>query len=430
MRLILDLHSHSGYSGGVGVIDIYQLSNSMKIKGIDVYGTGDVLHPKWFSYLKDVLIENEGVFRLKGDKNNSFFILQTEIILSYPYLKNRRKSFHVLILFPSIKVVELTVSLLEKFNVKNTIGRPFVVCNTKNDMIEFLFSLKSIDDYIEIIPAHVMTPEGVFGSKTPVYFLEEVFGEFKRYIYSVETGLSADPLMLDLIPELNKVSFISNSDSHSVSLLRVGREFTCVDVPIISYKNIIDAIRKNNIVFTGEFNPMEGRYFLTGHRGDRIKHNGESIYFTSIDRPSKCSICGKEFNMGVMERVIDIALKQERREFEYNPKRAYINIIPLIEVISTSLNKRVESKDVLSIYNSLVKDLGNEINFYIEKELSIKVLHNIDIKDEVKKSLFDVLEGRFTYDPPGFDGLYGKLVIGRNNLKDFMEFFIDRYKDS
>jgi PHP family Zn ribbon phosphoesterase len=43
MKLAVDLHSHSGYAGGVGQIELSAVSKTMKLKGIDVFGTGDCL---------------------------------------------------------------------------------------------------------------------------------------------------------------------------------------------------------------------------------------------------------------------------------------------------------------------------------------------------------------------------------------------------
>ena len=46
MQLCVDLHSHSGYAGGVGDIQLNDIVNTMSYKGIDVFGTGDCLYPK------------------------------------------------------------------------------------------------------------------------------------------------------------------------------------------------------------------------------------------------------------------------------------------------------------------------------------------------------------------------------------------------
>ena len=60
----------------------------------------------------------------------------------------------------------------------------------------------------------------MFGEEPGFSTLKEVFGNSVSYINSVETGLSADPLMVRGISELNKVSVISNSDSHSTNFHR------------------------------------------------------------------------------------------------------------------------------------------------------------------------------------------------------------------
>ena len=54
--------------------------------------------------------------------------------------------------------------------------------------------------------------------------MKEALGYGMNYINAIETGLSADPLMVRGISELNKVSIISNSDSHSTCFHRIGRE--------------------------------------------------------------------------------------------------------------------------------------------------------------------------------------------------------------
>ena len=40
MKLAVDLHSHSGYAGGVGQIELTAVSRTMKLKGIDIFGLG------------------------------------------------------------------------------------------------------------------------------------------------------------------------------------------------------------------------------------------------------------------------------------------------------------------------------------------------------------------------------------------------------
>ncbi len=58
MKLVVDLHSHSGYAGGVGQIELTTVSRTMKLKGIDVFGTGDCIFPPRTEELKQELYHN------------------------------------------------------------------------------------------------------------------------------------------------------------------------------------------------------------------------------------------------------------------------------------------------------------------------------------------------------------------------------------
>ncbi len=63
-----------------------------------------------------------------------------------------------------------------------------------------------------------------------------------NYINSIETGLRADPLMVRRISELNKISIISNSDSHSTNFHRLGREATVLNQPRNSFEKSFTSI--------------------------------------------------------------------------------------------------------------------------------------------------------------------------------------------
>ena len=235
MRLNIDLHSHSGYSGGVGQISCENIVNGMRLKGIDIFGTGDCLHRDWENNLRKELDEcYPGIFRT-GYSDTHFFLLQTEVIFTIPYTKSKRKLFHMIILFPDFQSISETRDYLERTGTKNNIGRPFIKFDSKSDMNTFFEKLKGISELIEIIPAHVMTPQGIYGSQNPLYSLDEIFGEAKRFINIVETGLSSDPEMLSTIPDLDDINFISNSDCHSPAINRIGREYTQVLTDKIDY---------------------------------------------------------------------------------------------------------------------------------------------------------------------------------------------------
>ena len=280
LKINLDLHSHSFYAGGVGSLNIEDMLRYAPLKGIEVVGTGDCQFNPWLEILQKKLTEwnDSGLFVVKSAINNAFdrstvkFLLQTEVIFTaaIPRTKKRKQS-HTLLLFPTWDSVLKFYNLAYSWGTKLlNMARPFITCESPSDVGEKIKAIKNIDSLIEVIPAHIMTPDGIFGSNVKLNYLEDFYGEASSEINVIETGLSADPQILWLIPELDKVTFISNSDAHSAALNRTGREFTTLELTSsLNYSKIIDSLRKNHVTRTAEFHPSEGRYFLTGHRSGR-----------------------------------------------------------------------------------------------------------------------------------------------------------------
>ena len=408
MKLAVDLHSHSGYAGGVGQIELTAVSRTMKLKGIDVFGTGDCIFPPRTEELKQELTEvNEGLFALQ--KDSSKFLLQTEVIFSTKLAHKKNKTIaHHIILFPDFESIYKMQLLMNKWGMKNTIGRPFITSNSQKEMEDQLFEINHIHSLIEIIPAHVITPDGIFGSKNDLDELIEFYGKFLPKIKAIETGLSADPQMLEKISDLAKLTFISNSDCHSAALNRIGREFTVLDVQEVSYKSIINAIRQNDVLMTAEFNPAEGRYFLTGHRSDRKGHSHEVIFEDKPPANLICPVCNKKMNLGVRERSIQL---QDNSIIPI--PRKFMHLIPLIEVIAASQNlKSITSKRVKEIFDIIMNIFPSEITLW--QSDSIQVMLDKRVDQKTINQILAVKKGDFIFQPPGFDGTYGKLIIGDN----------------
>jgi len=97
MLVNADLHIHSRFSGGTSYkMNLKNLSEGAKLKGIQILATGDCLHPMWIDEIKSVSDNNgeEGIFDINGVK----FVLSTEV--------EDRKRVHHLILFPSLYAVD------------------------------------------------------------------------------------------------------------------------------------------------------------------------------------------------------------------------------------------------------------------------------------------------------------------------------------
>ncbi|HPC38062.1 MAG TPA: endonuclease Q family protein [Exilispira sp.] len=420
MILTSDLHCHSGYSGGVGKISLDRLYENLEMKGINLYGSGDILQPEWRKIIKEALIESEeGLYILKNfyDKTNKFYpriILETEIVLSAPYFYDtkKRKLVHLLMLFPSFKVVEEIAKIFENQKAKLNIGRPYLKFETLNKMHDFLLNLSEKYPYIEFIPAHIFTPDGVLGGENPIDSLEQFFGSFTNKINALESGLSADPDMILSIDKLNDFLVISNSDAHSEALNRIGREFFALEIDNLSYFDFISSIKKKRITYSVEFKPEHGRYYLTGHREDRHE-NKEQIYFQFENVPEDliCPVCKKKLIEGVQYRVHKLALKNIDKKKDRR-KQKFFYSIPLIEIIALSLNSSIKSKKVEQFYKTILSKINFESNLYmIEEKTILNIIENLEIDDSIKSSLISIRKNLFKFDPPGFDGKYGELRI-------------------
>ncbi len=451
MRFLFDLHAHSGYAGGAGtggdsntkrkrlLKRFLEASVFSPFKGINLLGTGDCQFLPWLNFLKSNLIEiepglfvfdeNEGerkrileIHKLDLDLSEyppPSYLLQTEVIFTSPIeYRSGRTKCHVLFLFPDFSSVDEFNNLLNNWGVlTQKMARPFITCDNKEQVADYIHEIMSIDSSIEVIPAHVMTPEGVYGGNNGANHLKDFFGDAAESIQTIETGLSADPLILDYIPELRNRTFISNADAHSSALNRIGREFTVIEASRRTYSSIIDAIRSNQVSFTGEFHPTEGRYFLTGHRENRKKpylHKaGEFCFFSPkyVPEGNICPICNQQLTKGVLQRVYEVGNTQgeDRPIHEVGTKRKYLTMIPLVEVIAYSLGiKSISSRRVFQIYNDILQEVIDEVHLWQEKVLPTSKT----IPNEILSNLEQIYKGEFSFYPPGYDGIYGSLRIG------------------
>ncbi len=410
MQICVDLHSHSGYAGGVGDIRFPDIANTMSCKGIDVFGTGDCLFPKRSLELRnELLFEHNQLYSLKS-ADRQFFLLQTEVIFSVRLAGYKQKIVaHHVILFPDFESIYHMDRLMNRWGQKNTIGRPFIVCAEQNQLEDRLFQIQAIHPLLEIIPAHILTPDGIMGSKNMLTAMDEFYGGFMPHIHALETGLSADPAMLSKLEGINTLSMLSFSDCHSAALNRVGREFTALECDELSYQSIINSIRQKKINYTAEFNPAEGRYYLTGHRAG--KNNHETDLFFNADYPESliCPVCGKKLTMGVKDRCNML------KHHPLTPQK-FIRQIPLIDVLAYACGlKSVSSPRLLSLYYGIIKHFETETALWSSPEETIKARLNPAYSSRIVSAILAVRSEKFSYNPPGFDGVYGHLQIECEN---------------
>jgi uncharacterized protein (TIGR00375 family) len=407
MAIAVDLHSHSSYAGGAGHINLASLAQTMRYKGIDVFGIGDCLFPAWQKQYRAELKETaDGLYRFPGTACH--FLRQTEIIITAT-LKgyNHKIIAHHIVFFPDDRAIEKFVAWMQKKGHKNTIARPFIVCRSRQELEDSLYEMQEMDPLVEIIPAHILTPDGILGSKNKLSGWTEFYGSFADNIHAVETGLSADPEMLGQIPDLRGRSFISNSDCHSSALNKVGREFTILDTDTISYESVINSIRLRKICLTAEFHPTEGRYYLTGHRGNRHPDQQQVFYVQEPPVNLECPVCGKNMLMGVRDRAMQLSDRTIP-----HITQPFMHLIPLIEVIACCSGvKSVTSKRVLDFYKECMQAFDTEIHLWQSDEKMIHELLDNNLPQKIIKQIIAVQKGKFIFDPPGYDGCYGILKI-------------------
>lgn len=407
MKFIADLHIHSKYSRAT--------SNSMtpenlwkwsQIKGIGVLGTGDFTHPEWLKELKEKLEDSgTGLYTLKDNfqlndvplscKAEMSFMLTAEI--SCIYSKNSKlRRIHSILLAPDFETVERINSRLSKIGNLSADGRPILGLDAKI----LLKIILDVSDRIMLIPAHAWTPHfAVFGAGSGFDSLDECFEELTPHVHAIETGLSSDPAMNWRLSALDKITLTSHSDAHS--LQKIGREANILATDL-SYHAITESIKtRKGFLKTIEFFPEEGKYHYDGHRFCKTSLPPEE----TIKNKGLCPVCGKKVTIGVMHRIEKLA----DRKPGFRPADApdFLSVIPLIEIISETLNVGVSAKKTAALYFKLIENIGSE--FKILTESSIEDIEKAS-SPRLAEAVACMREGK-VHISPGYDGEYGKIKI-------------------
>ncbi|PIP62297.1 DNA helicase UvrD [Candidatus Roizmanbacteria bacterium CG22_combo_CG10-13_8_21_14_all_35_9] len=438
MQIIADLHLHSKYSRAVSPqMNLEEISRFAKLKGIQLVATGDWTHPLWFREIKSKFKDNSsGVFQLNGVG----FLLSTEISSIYSQGDKLRR-IHSVVISPSLETCEKINKELTKRGCNLMAdGRPIIGLSAK----ELLKLVLEIDERVLFIPAHVWTPWfSVFGSKSGFDSLYECFGDFDRYIYAIETGLSSDPIMNWQIKELENRSIVSSSDAHSCP--KLGREAT-VFVPTMeqfnnlpagrqgltmkdfTYDDFSDAIKQTSnsklkIGYTIEFFPEEGKYHWTGHRSCNIKYSAAETKNKGII----CPVCNKPLTVGVENRVLELSEKllidkdllfvknQACLTFVYDKekkRRPFVSLVPLLEVL-LEINSGSPTK-AQKEYERLTANFATEFDILLRKPYQ----EIESFAGEKLRQAIETVRERKVFVDPGYDGVFGQVKIFQKTNED------------
>ncbi len=377
-----------------------------QLKGITVIGTGDFTHPAWFRELSEKLEPcGNGLFRLRKEhlpepvfescRADVLFMLSAEVSSIYRKGEKTRKA-HSLLYAPDFAAAERINRSLSRIGNLSADGRPILGLDAK----ELLRIVLDASPEAMFVPAHAWTPHfSVFGAESGFDSLVECFDELAPHVRAIETGLSSDPPMNWRLSALDRVTLISNSDSHSPQ--KIGREANIFDTEF-SYSAIRSAIEtRQGLAGTVEFFPEEGKYHHDGHRPCEARLTPEE----TVRHAYRCPVCGKRVTVGVMHRVERLA----DRAVGFRPPAApgYQSVIPLVEIIAETLKKGAGTKAVAEVYDDLLQRLGSEFRILLDVPVEeITLAGQPSIADAIAR----VRAGHVNI-APGYDGEYGKIRI-------------------
>lgn len=405
MRIIADLHIHGPYSRATSErMCIEEIARYAKIKGLNIIGTGDFTHPRWFEELNHNLIWDPETSLYKPTVDTAstvHFMTTTEVNTTFPH-KNETKKVHHVILTPNLDTARQINDRLSKYGNLHIDGRPTLNVDPPT-LVEDIMEISSQN---MIFPAHAWTPWfSIFGAFSGFDSVEECYGDMTKHIHALETGLSSDPPMNWRLSKLDKFTLLSNSDSHSFWPWRIGREANVFELTKSNYKEIIEAIQTKDsqrFKYTIETDPSYGKYHWTGHRNCNVSLSARD----ATKLANICPVCRRRLTKGVEQRVEELADRPEG--FQPEDAIGFMRLLPLSEIIAAVLAcDSPSASKVWAVYNALVERFGDEYSVLINaprEELSATA------SDEIAQMIIKVREGTAEV-VPGYDGIYGQLVV-------------------
>lgn len=383
MELDADLHLHGRYSGGVSDrMVVPEIADQAEIKGLDLVGTGDILHPKWRQHVREqVEDEGNGLYRFQ----NTHFLLTTEIEDAH--------RVHHLVFFPSWAQVEALADDVQEFSPDlEWEGRPRV------ELAGEEIAKLCVRHDLVWGPAHAFTPW------TAIYkeydSLKDCYGSYRDQINFLELGLSADSALADNIKDLHSLVFLSNSDAHSPWPHRLGREFNRFKLAKLDFSHIKKALGRkgnNQVMLNVGLDPRQGKYHCTACT--------ECYTHVSLAEAENyswvCSKCGGSIKKGVKDRINQ--LSDTKKAPAWRPE--YIHLPPLASLIQTVVGHSSPTTNrVQQLWAEYLADYAGEIEVLLEAPVSELTA----INDRVGKAIELFRQDQVDIEPGG-GGRYGRL---------------------
>lgn len=392
-EIFADLHVHIGRSEQGKPIKItaarsLNFANIAKEcyerKGISVVGIIDCASPYVIEDIENFLKTGEAYEIKDGGiiyKDKVCILLGSEVETSEVGRNGHKGAAHNVCFFPHLKDIK-GFSQEMSHHIKN------ITLSTQRSDLSGYELIDIVEKYNGIlIPAHIFTPhKSYYGNCTDR--LENIFKEKLNKIFAVELGLSADTFLADTISELERMTFVTNSDAHS--LPKIAREYNKIQVEDISFKEIVMALKNEGgrkVLANYGLDPKLGKYHRT------YCDNCESVIETK--HPVEvCPKCGSDkVTFGVFDRIELIKDKETTKSPENRPP--YIYQVPLGFI--PGVGPRYITK--------LLDAFGTEMN--ILHKLSKDDIEAV-VGEKIANKIVDARDGNVKIESGG-GGVYGKV---------------------
>lgn len=357
-KFYCDFHLHIGRNSEGKRVKIVAAKNltfaniakeCLERKGIDILGIVDCASLRVAEDIEKLFQSGELTELAKGGlcyKNKIVILPASEVETG----EKKGCSAHQLVYFPFWRQMKEYSRIMSERYIKN------INISTQKARLNMAGLLDLVDSLGGIvIPAHAFTPhKGIYGNC--VSRLADILTpEQLAKIPALELGLSADSILADQLSEVANMTFLTNSDAHS--LPKIGREYNVLELEEANYEEVLLAWKRQKgrkVLANYGLDPRLGKYHRTFCLQCSSIVTGEPPLF-------HCDQCGSQkIVTGVLDRLKAIADQAEGVHPQHRPPYHYqipLEFVPGIG--SKTLDKLISvfGSEMAVLHKATEKDL-------------------------------------------------------------------------
>lgn len=174
-----------------------------------------------------------------------------------------------------------------------------------------------------LIPAHIFTPhKAALAAASSV--AEVISPALWQHVPAVELGLSSDTTLADMLPELSRFTFVTNSDAHSTG--KIAREYNLLHLAEPTFRELVMALREEQgrrVAANYGLDPRLGKYHRTYCTICDRRVEGEPPVTACPADPAHPLV------LGVLDRIYLYREQQAGLERVVRQRPPYIHQVPL-----------------------------------------------------------------------------------------------------